>query len=183
LVSIGEEEMKLLATSLIVALIVLADSQAANAKETTPREQTSSPKYAFLVSNISAEEVWCITAPEKDYDFASLRFQPCRFDEKPKNQLWSFDESGKIHSALDYDKCMIVDHGTDIFDGVRIKLARCGLHTSLNRFTHSGDSSKLKVFVNDAYCITNHGSKASAGDTIHAKPCQEQLAHVFTYRQ
>jgi hypothetical protein len=170
-------EMKLLATGLVVLSLLAGDAQAADT-----RTKKTAPTNAFLISNISDETDWCITAPEKNYDFASVRFQPCDFDGKPKNQLWSLDETGKLHSALDYDKCMIVDHGTDIYDGVRIKLAPCGLHTSLNRFTHSGGSSKLRVLVNNAYCITNQGTKANAGDTIHAKPCQEQSSHAFTFR-
>jgi hypothetical protein len=146
------------------------------------RQQEDAPKYAFLISNISESEDWCITAPEVDYDFASLRLQPCDFSGRPKNQLWSLDANGKLHSALDYNRCMVVDHGTDIFDGVRIKIARCNLNTSLNKFAHSGGSSKLTVLVNNVYCVTNRKNNPDANDTIHAKPCEEKSAHIFTYR-
>lgn len=176
--------MKLLSSSLVALMVaLLIGTGEAGGQKMALRQPNDSPKYAFLVSNVSEEKDRCITAREADYDFSSLRLQPCDFVGKPKNQLWSVDSNGKIHSALDYDKCMIVDHGTDIYDGVHIKVARCNLHTSLNRFTHSGDSSKLRVFVNDAYCVTNRvGTDAAAGDTIHAKPCQEEPAHIFTYR-
>lgn len=149
------------------------------------RQRKVSPKYSFLVSNIIDSEDLCITAPNVNYDFASLEVKPCDTVGRPKNQLWSLDANGKIHSALDYDKCMVVDHGTDIYNGARIKIARCDLRTSLNRFTHNGGSngsSKLQVLVNGAFCIApNGGNKEEARNTIHTKPCQES-SHNITFR-
>lgn len=179
--------MKVVATAAFALLLTLMSASPAHGQSTKLRQKQKpqdSPNYAFLISNISDQEDWCLTSPPVDeYDFRSLQFKPCDFSGRPKNQLWSLDASGKIHSALNYEKCMVVDHGTDIFDGVRVKMARCDLRTSLNRFTHSGGSSKLKVLVNEAYCITNRGNTPSEQDTIHAKPCQEgSSAHVFTYR-
>lgn len=180
--------MKLLSTATVAVLalngsVVQGQSSSSSKALRQPKQQThDSPEYAFLVSNISENEDWCITAPQAYYDFESLELQPCDFSASPKSQLWSLDANGKVHSALDYDKCMVVEHGTDIFDGVRIKLARCDLRTSLNRFTHKGGSSKLQVLVNESYCVTNRGSKPVPSDTIHAKPCQETSDHLFTYR-
>lgn len=139
-------------------------------------------KYAFLVSGIDPDEAWCITAADGVNDFKNLGFRRCKFDDAPNNQLWRLDSEGKIHSKVDPSRCMVVDYGKDIFDGVRIRIANCDLNTDLNRFSHNGATDMLRVVEDQSFCVTNRGTGPDPSDTIHAKPCGDMSRFAFTYR-
>jgi hypothetical protein len=137
-------------------------------------------RFVFLVSKISSDEDWCITAMEGVKDFANLGFRRCDFEGAPARQLWRLDADGKIHSKVDTDKCMIVNFGENLFDGVRMRVDRCDIDTTLNTFTHESDSGKLHISANKDYCVTNRGTAPHSSDTIHAKPCKDEDRFALT---
>jgi len=127
----------------------------------------------FLVSRIDQDTAWCITAAEGTAEFANLNLQPCDFEGAPANQRWfpSFDDTSeyfgfRIRSALDDSKCITVNHGTRIFDGVRARLSDC--ENGLNVF-YGGEH--IYVSDDDSFCLTNRGPRPHPTDWIHVKPC------------
>jgi cell division septation protein DedD len=138
--------------------------------EPTTTEATTTTEaisdYEFLVSDASTDELLCITATR--VNFGSLQLMPCDFVGAPPEQLWYYKDN-KFHSGLG-DKCMIVNHGQALFDGVRMRLADCS-DSVFNEVTYDGAFIKI-VESDELFCITNRGANANAGDTIHAKPCR-----------
>jgi len=129
----------------------------------------------FLISHIDEETAWCITAAEGTTEFGNLKLQPCDLEGAPANQRWfpSFPNEGEedygdfmIRSSLDDSKCITVNHGTRIFDGVRARLSSCD--NGLNVFY--GDEH-IHVSDDASYCLTNRGPRPHPTDWIHVKPC------------
>ena len=75
--------------------------------------------YGFVVSHISQGNRWCLTAAEGAMNDAHIRLRPCDFGGMPSNQMWSFDDDGRLHSLLDDSKCMVANHGDSFFNGLR----------------------------------------------------------------
>ena len=73
---------------------------------------------------------------------------------------------------------MTVNHGNNIFNGVRLRLGNC----VDDQTDFILDNGRIKVLGADNYCITMVGSTPSAGDKIHAKPCQNRLDFDWTFR-
>jgi hypothetical protein len=137
--------------------------------------------YGFLISSIDQDQDWCITATDGAGVNANIGFEPCNFVAEPSDQLWRFDGDGKIHSKLNDNRCMTVNFGEQVFDGVRVRMAACDQNTDLNEFSHNGDIDKLRLVERPDYCITNRGVAAHSSDTIHAKPCKDEGRYVFKY--
>mmetsp|Transcript_32818 Transcript_32818/g.54197 ORF Transcript_32818/g.54197 Transcript_32818/m.54197 type:complete len:328 (+) Transcript_32818:62-1045(+) len=140
-------------------------------------------EYAYLVSNVRQNESWCVTATNGvSSDFGNLGFRPCDFNAAPKNQLWRLDADGMIHSALDDTKCIIVNFGNDVFNGVRVRTTNCDTVSTNLQFTHNGGTDQLRLASNDNYCLTNRGTSPNPSDTIHMKICDTGGRYIFTYR-
>eukprot|EP00978_Attheya_sp_CCMP212_P017568 scaffold47015_cov45-Attheya_sp.AAC.1 len=117
-------------------------------------------QYAFLLSNIDANNDWCVTATNGVNTNARLGFRKCSFTSAPLNQLWSLGSDGTMQSALNSSKCMVVNKGRNIFNGVRVHVGDCTDTTELNQFVHNGTTDNLKV-SNTNFCITNRGKNAN----------------------
>lgn len=131
-------------------------------------------EYGFVMSHIRKNNPWCLTVAYGSDEFAKLGFRRCQFDQEPFNQLWKLDANGKLHTRVDHTKCMTLNRGQELFNGVRVRLADCQLDTDLNKFVferHGKTGSYFKVMDYSEYCITNLGRNPNAHDTIHAKPC------------
>jgi hypothetical protein len=158
---------------LLTAVVTLSFAEGANGQQ----------QYAYLVSNVRQNEDWCITATNGvATDFHNLGFRKCDFAGSPANQLWRLDAEGKMHSALDDSKCMIVNYGTDVFDGVRVRVTTCATTGSNLGFTHNGATDQIKLASNQTFCLTNRGDDPNNSDTIHMKPCGTSGRFVFTYQ-
>jgi hypothetical protein len=172
--------VSLASSILALALASLATSSGAsyslrassNTTASGSRKLEIDPDYGFVVSHIREDKDWCLTAAYGATNFEELGFRKCRYEEAPASQLFKFDEYGKLHSALDPSKCMILNHGDALFDGVRIRLAGCELETLLNTFELvAGEFFKVKLpfELSPPYCVSNRGPNPHNGDTIHAK--------------
>lgn len=146
------------------------------------RQLEDDSDYAFFVSHINEDEEWCITASDGVGVNANIGFELCNFDAKPSDQLWRFDDDGKIHSKLNENRCMTVNFGEQVFDGVRARMADCEQDTELNLFSHNGNTDKLRLSDHEDYCMTNRGILPHTSDTIHAKPCKDEGRYIFTYQ-
>lgn len=82
-------------------------------------------KYAFLISNVGYAKDWCLTADHGVHEGVRLGFKPCNFHRASARQLWRLDEDGHIHSKVNPDCCMIVNHGTHVVRGTRLRMANC----------------------------------------------------------
>lgn len=171
--------MKLLASSLWLALAALSFSSTNAAgpwkvEKIQDYRALSGTNSNFLISNASPpDQPLCITVVDDGSlrNVANLKLEHCNFEMFPSNQLWSF-EDGKLLNGLGSGnaKCMVVNHGVSLFDGVRMRLADC-VKNSLNEFVFDGEY--IRIAVNTGYCLANRGTRAQAGDTILAKPCQD----------
>jgi len=139
-------------------------------------------RYGFIVSHIVKDPSWCIFVPDNASDYDNLGFRPCDFAWAPQNQLWRVEADGKIRSSANPDKCMIVNFGHDIFDGVRVRVANCDLDSNLIHFNHNGNKSMISLEADRDYCVTNRGVNPHDSDTIHAKPCKDDGRFFFTFR-
>lgn len=140
-------------------------------------------EYAFLVSNVRQNESWCVTATNGvSSDFGNLGFRLCDFNAAPKDQLWRLDTDGMIHSALEDTKCIIVNFGNNVFDGVRVRITGCDTLSTNLQFTHNGSTDQLRLVSNQTYCLTNRGTNPNPSDTIHVKICDTGGRYLFTYR-
>jgi hypothetical protein len=129
----------------------------------------------WIVSFISEEQAWCITAAEGTEEFGNLKLQPCDFSGTAKNQLWyipyeSAELELQIRSALDDSMCITVNHGNNIFEGVRARLSDC--ENGLTTFY--GPEGHIHVADDPSYCLTNRGPRPHPTDWIHAKTCIER---------
>lgn len=107
----------------------------------------------WLVNAISENEAWCMTAAEGTEEFGNMKLQPCDFTGTDTRQLFylPFDtEDLKIRSALDDSMCVTINHGENLFDGVRARLSDCS--NGLNTFYYEGH---ILVAEDDSYCLTN----------------------------
>lgn len=166
----------------IIALGIWIDGVSAG-KSSIRRTQTAVPAnvmQAFLVSGISDTEDWCITATNGSQDFANVGFRECDFVGAPSSQKWHLDADGKVHSGLDFDKCLIVGFGKEVFDGVRIRIASCD--NDLNKFSHNGGTGQLRLGSNPDFCVVNRGVNPNPSDTIHALPCSNEGRFTYTYK-
>jgi hypothetical protein len=172
--------MKLSLASPLTLLFALALSRGANAAGIWPRPPTAimnerrhlgddldSLFNFFLVSHISYDKAWCITAAEGTNDLGELLLQPCELQSGPLNQLWIPTLDGKIRSALDDNKCITINHGTNLFPSARARLTDCS--SGLSEFIF--EDGQIKVADDDRYCLTNRGPIPHPTDYIHAKKC------------
>jgi hypothetical protein len=77
---------------------------------------------------------------------------------------------------------MIVNYGTDVFDGVRVRVTDCATTGANLGFSHNGATDQIKLASNQSYCMTNRGDNPNNSDTIHMKPCGTSDRFVFTYQ-
>jgi hypothetical protein len=137
--------------------------------------------YHFLVSGIRTNDQWCITATNGAGDFVNLGFRECDFVGAPSTQLWRLRADGTMESAVESGRCMIVNYGTELFPGVRIRMSSCEPVTQNNQFQHNGATDQLRLVRDNTFCVTNRGTNPNYSDTIHALPCQDQGRFFFTY--
>lgn len=124
----------------------------------------------WLVSALSNDDQqWCIAAAEGTEEFGNLQLHPCDFTGTTTNQLWYLpydDEEPKIRSVLDDSKCITMNHGENLFEGVRARLSDC--ENGLTTFYYDG---QILVADDTSFCLTNRGPRAHPTDWIHAKTC------------
>ena len=153
-------------------LPVVSPTPAPVAPPTSPPSLQPTPTpmgYGFLQLQIEQSGDWCLSATERRTN-GNLRLRPCDFDGKPDYQLWTFDESNRLHSMEGDDRCMRTGNGSEPFDGIRMRLGVCD--DPLNQFSWDPMTSRLSLISDEYdYCITNLGGTANYGDTIHGKPC------------
>jgi hypothetical protein len=146
-------------------------------------DDSTTDDYAFIVSMIDEETPWCLTATESRPN-GNLGFRPCDFDGTPDNQMWKMDVQGRFHSKVDpEERCMVVGFGAELFDGVRMRLGMCNA-PQLNKFgIDETDSQYFQVLGEDGerFCITNRGGNAHPSDTIHAKPCPDEILSDYQW--
>ena len=139
--------------------------------------------FDFLISYVSpADQPLCITATDGLRNFGNLKLMPCDFVNFPPEQLWNLEPDCRFYNDLGdgNEKCMGVNHGQALFDGVRMRLADCiDDSPALNDFAYNG--THIRLFAYPSYCITNRGATAHVGDTIHAKPCQDRDDFKWKY--
>lgn len=156
-----------------------------NHTDSTPtRALANDGRYGFVMSHIRKNNPWCLTVTHGSEDFARLGFRRCQFDDAPARQLWKLDANGQLHTRVDHTKCMTLNHGKDLFNGVLARLADCQMDTNLNTFVlerHGKTGSYFKVVNSPEYCITNTGRNPNAHDAIHAKPCVKRHDYKWTY--
>lgn len=132
--------------------------------------------FDFIVSE--AAPALCITAVQGDSAFGSLELASCDFENAPPEQLWR--QNGKFVSGIGTDRCMTVNHGNSLFDGVRLRLGYC--NSGLTDFTwNDGSADLLRVLNDNSFCLTCTGSTATAGDRILAKPCLNRADYKWTF--
>lgn len=136
--------------------------------------------FEFIVSNASSNnDPLCITAVEGTKEFGGVELRSCDLQNAPPEQLWS-RQGNKFVSGLSSDLCMMVNHGKNLFDGVRLRLGQCG--GGLNEFTwNDGHADRLRVLSDESFCLTCTGSTASSGDRVLAKPCLERADYKWTF--
>lgn len=135
--------------------------------------------FNFLVSDASSnDQPLCLTAIEGTTGYGDLELQFCDFEQSPPEQLWR-RLNDKLVSGVGIidERCITVNHGNKIFNGVRMRLGNCVDYQTDFIF----DNGRIKVLGADSYCITMVGSSPSAGDKIHAKPCQNRLDFDWTF--
>lgn len=137
--------------------------------------------FDFIVSEASVQNnLLCVTAVEGTASYGSVELRSCDFDSTPSNQLWSRQGNKFVSAIGSGNRCMTVNHGSNLFDGVRIRLGNC--NDGLTTYTwNDGHADQLKVVDNTLYCLTSTGSTASSGDRIHAKPCLDRLDYKWTF--
>lgn len=113
--------------------------------------------------------------------FPNLGFRKFDYENAPSSQLFRFDADGKIRSHLDESKCLVLNHGDALVDGVRVRLADCERDTRLNKFSLDAESKHLKPNDDPSFCVTNKGRSPQNGDTIHLKPCEDRGDHKWTF--
>jgi hypothetical protein len=184
-VNVGVQASSFLRHASLAANSTSTRSLANDQTSTRSLNNENNGEYGFVVSHIRKTNPWCLTVAYGSNEFATLGFRRCQFDNAPDNQLWKLDANGKLHTRVDHTKCMTLNHGDELFDGVRARLAGCDMETSLNKFRfeqHGKTGSFLKLIANPAYCITNRGQTPNADDTIHAKPCIKRHDYKWTYQ-
>ena len=133
--------------------------------------------FDFVVSE--ANNRLCITAVEGATLSGLLELHPCDFENEPPEQLWRRD-STKFVSGLSSELCMRVNLGTDLLDGVRIRLGNC--KDDLTDFGWNDQvSDYIHVLDNTNFCLTCSGSTAGSGDSIHAKLCLDRADYKWTF--
>jgi hypothetical protein len=155
-----------------------------NHTETRALANDGGDEYGFVMSHIRKTDPWCLTITNGRNEFAKLGFRRCMFANRPVGQLWKLDANGKLHTRVDHTKCMTLNHGDALFDGVLARLADCQMDTNLNKFVfdpHGKTGSYFKVMDSPDYCITNRGRNPNFDDIIHAKPCVNRHDYKWTF--
>lgn len=178
--------MKLTSSLSAVALIAAAligGVEATNATVPTDRSLTAQAAgYGFVVSQIRNGNKWCLSAAHGARNNANLRLRRCDFVGVPHNQMWRFDDDGKLHTLLDDSKCMVANHGNTVRNGVRMRINDCNLDTNFNEFNlQAGTTDHLALATRPNFCITNRGPHPHPFDTIHAKPCKNRKDYQWTF--
>jgi hypothetical protein len=179
--------MKLLAIAIIVVAAARQGVQGEKALRGAPQDKrflgNDDYQYAFLVSNVGyGKDNWCITADLGVHEGARLGFKYCDFHHPSARQLWRLDEYGQIHSKMNPDRCMIVDHGTHVVQGTRLRMADCDHDTTLGKFIHNGGTDFLRVKAESDFCVTNTGSNPNPTDFMVTQPCKNEADYKFTYK-
>lgn len=148
-----------------------------------------SADYRFFVSQVSAEEEWCITQKEGTEDGKNLGILPCDFEAKLDSQLFRL-QSGKINNRADDLQCLTVKTGGNIFTqgairgGDRIQFLDCD-SSAVFTFAHDETlaTDTISLGEDPTFCLTQTGSSAQATDTIRAEPCvAENPSFQFEFR-
>lgn len=141
--------------------------------------QSAPGVFDFLISNASQEPL-CITAADGMRNFGNLKLMPCDFETFPAEQLWNYEDAKFYNDiGISNSKCMVVNHGKELWNGVRVRLADCADSLLMTSFLYDGEF--IRVASDETYCLTNRGDKAQAGDTIHAKPCLDRDDFKWTH--
>ena len=133
-------------------------------------------EWNFLVSRISKDEAWCMSVDPTDKGV----FEECEcdFDEALPEQLWKF-HGNKLWNDLgnSNSRCVVLNHPPS--DGVGMRLVDCPdsddepARSPLSDFYWADDDGYVQPLGKDdgAYCVTNRGPTAHAGDPILAQLC------------
>ena len=142
----------------------------------------------FIVLNINQSNgPWCLSATDTREN-GDLQLRQCDFYHKPNYQLWLFDSHQRFRARTGgYNRCMRVGLGSTpntIFDGVRVHLGDCW--DEYVNFDYDPSTGYLMLDPTDdglrgEYCITNRGSNANSGDSIHAKVCPSNVLDDYQW--
>ena len=128
------------------------------------------------------QEEWCITAKFGVADNANTGFLPCRKENATDDQLFLLDGDGKIHSKVDPTQCLVVDQGTEVRGGDRIRFLSCDAQVLYNTFEHNRTTDMIRVAQDTTFCLKQTGNGPDTTDTIRAEECDKNnLSFIYDY--
>ena len=162
------------------------------ASDTAPVQEPTPPNIgranipdwpvAYLLSHVSSNEPWCITAKNGVEDNANLGLLPCEGDNPPDEQLFLLDLFGKIHSKVDLNQCLVVDKGNRVRGGSRVRLLDCDADVLYNTFDHNRTTDMIRVKESPDFCLKQTGNGPDRSDTIRTEKCDESNpGFTFSY--